>query len=380
MMKRRCLWGALMLLLVCGPGRGWCQDAAPGSFDRGLRLMESGRYADAIEAFSSSLGAGQADSRIYNNRGIAWFYLENYARAIADYDRALDLDPSYDKAWCNRGTARLSQGDFEGGVADCRRALEINSDYAEAYHQLGLAFALFPDRKRRDPALGVRYAQKAAALKEDVIFLDALAAAYDAAGKPKAAVETQQTVIARLTSEGREGHALQPYAERLEHYRRHLELKIRERSRPYTIQVGSFRDRGRADHLIRDLENRGDAVFTSRARLSEKGIWQRVFVGHYQNYYAAKRAAIGLKRRKFKHYQVVKMPLAVEVASHQDAESMAAVEEALRRRGWLAYRMADPAGEAQERLLVGAFQRKDQARELLERLRAAGFKARLATR
>jgi len=63
---------------------------------------------------------------------------------------------------------------------------------------------------------------------------------------------------------------------------------------PYTLQVGSFSRRDRADELAARLGSGGHDAYTMEVDLGAKGVWWRVRVGHYPTAQAARWAKLDL--------------------------------------------------------------------------------------
>ena len=49
----------------------------------------------------------------------------------------------------------------------------------------------------------------------------------------------------------------------------------------YTLNIASFRDKGNADRLRKELEQKGYEAFVEKANIPQKGMWYRVAVGHF---------------------------------------------------------------------------------------------------
>jgi len=63
----------------------------------------------------------------------------------------------------------------------------------------------------------------------------------------------------------------------------------------FSLQVGSFRDRGRAEGAVNEWEKRGYTVFSFSADENGKSHW-RVFVGRFENLADANASATALER------------------------------------------------------------------------------------
>jgi cell division septation protein DedD len=66
--------------------------------------------------------------------------------------------------------------------------------------------------------------------------------------------------------------------------------------RPYTLQVGSFSDKGGAQDLVGRLKGKGHEAYLTAVDLGAKGTWYRVRVGRFPTEHAAKWARLDLVR------------------------------------------------------------------------------------
>jgi len=65
----------------------------------------------------------------------------------------------------------------------------------------------------------------------------------------------------------------------------------------YTVNVGSFRKRVRAERLMKELEDKGYEPFIEKANIAGKGTWYRVAVGRFPSRGEARAFARGLKSK-----------------------------------------------------------------------------------
>lgn len=148
---------------------------------------------------------------------------------------------------------------------------------------------------------------------------------------------------------------------------------------PYTVQVCSVRLKESAINIAKTSRMMGDFAFTSPAYLPEKGDWYRVFVGYYRTSEEAGKAAFALKKRKYPHAFVTKMPFAIQIdiPFHEDIKKVKAYLES---NGCLAYSLSDRISDENTELLIGAFKIKKDAVRFMERLQEDNIKTRLVLR
>jgi len=407
------LYFFLIAIFLLIPGRSL---SVEDWFDQGLYFLKSQRYDDAIKAFSLSIQIIPNDPEAYNHRGTAWFYKGDYDRAIADCTKALELNPRYTEAYSNRGTAWFYKGDYDRAIADCTKALELNPRYADAYHQLALILATCPEKRYRNATKAVALAQKAVQLSPEANFLDTLAAAYAEAGRYGDAIATQKRAITLLNKEGKTDE-LAEYIGRLESYKadkplreqyiaqlqkddkyafKEPEVKVegeqpqqlskgnstpkKQGPYPYTIQICSLRYKQRANRVVMELRKKGDPAFISPAHIPGKGDWYRVFLGYYGTLEEAQKAALALKKRKFRYANVIRKPYAIQVGPSDSDQELKKLEADLRTKGYVTYSIPDRGDNGKIRLLIGAFRTEKEAVRLTRNLQQEGFNPKVVRR
>jgi tetratricopeptide (TPR) repeat protein len=81
-------------------------------FEKGMQLMETGQWAQAIEAYKESLALNTSTPQPYGNMGLCYAILGKKEAAIEAFDKALAIDPNYELAIVNKiHTERLAPGE-----------------------------------------------------------------------------------------------------------------------------------------------------------------------------------------------------------------------------------------------------------------------------
>ena len=110
---------------------------------------------------------------------------------------ALGLQPGNAVAHTNLGGILSTEGRRREAIAEYRLALDGNPDLLEPLAALAWTLATSPEASLRRPREAIQLAERAAMLTSgrDVTVLDALAAAYAAAGQFSDAVATEQRAL-----------------------------------------------------------------------------------------------------------------------------------------------------------------------------------------
>jgi tetratricopeptide (TPR) repeat protein len=220
-----------------------------------MLYLEGRRLDEAIPHFQRSLELNPASAPTQYNLGYALALRGEREEATKRFREALRLDPDYAQAHNNLAAMLQLDGRFEEALDHYRRALAVRPDNIEARGNLaqllsrqgraaeavaefeqvlaartldpqalsGLAWirATAADPAQRNPAQAVELAERAAAAtgRRDLAVLDALAAAYAAAGRFDAAVDAAQAAVDLAVAAGR-GDVAAQFKQRLALYQR----------------------------------------------------------------------------------------------------------------------------------------------------------------
>jgi tetratricopeptide (TPR) repeat protein len=212
---------------------------ALASWERALRLMpdfagDAAQRASALAQAATSDRSADAWRRTlvsaYNDRGVTASGQANAAEAESNFRKALEIDPGFPQSHYNLGRVLASSGKFDAAAAHWLRAVDAKPDYADALFSLAsleaqrgrwgasLRFwldglrsqpdflpalkqsawilATASDNTLLDPARAVSLAERAVQVSAaDHQALDALAAAYAAAGRFTDAAATARKAL-----------------------------------------------------------------------------------------------------------------------------------------------------------------------------------------
>ena len=206
----------------------WFQFTTKSAADRSLLSGQilAKMTAEDIIGYETMLRADPADRELHDDVALLYLSLDRPREAVSHFRRSAELMPSDAAAHFNLGTALSVAGDLDAATAAYREALRLHPGYAAAMNNLGSVLAAqgrtdeaiarfrqavhsdannvqalrnlawhIGQRRALSPALAaeaVAAAEKAATLTQhrDANVLDALAAAYAAAGMGEQAAAT----------------------------------------------------------------------------------------------------------------------------------------------------------------------------------------------
>jgi Flp pilus assembly protein TadD len=185
--------------------------SAPTHYNLGLALSMMRRFLEAEREFQEAVGLDPAHADAFNNLGAMRHVTGDLEGAAAYYRRATTLRPDNAEARNNLGRVLSTQGQDAAAVDEFRAALALRPDMASALSGLAWVLATSSQAALRDPAGAIQTAERAVALtgRSDATALDALAAAYGAAGRFDLASASARAAVDVATRAGAEGQATQ---------------------------------------------------------------------------------------------------------------------------------------------------------------------------
>ena len=160
-------------------------DSAVTQYNLGYALSIRGRRDEAIAAFERALQLDPDYAQAHNNLGAMLALAGRTADARRHYERAIALRPDNLDAHLNLAQLLSQAGESADALAQFRAALAIKADHPAALAGIAWILATAADSSLRNADNAVRFAERAADATEhrDLSVLDALAAAYAAAGR-----------------------------------------------------------------------------------------------------------------------------------------------------------------------------------------------------
>ena len=204
--------------------------SASTHYNLGYALSVSGRQDDAAAEFGEALRLDPDYAQAHNNLGAVLQLLGRADEALAHYRRAVALRPDNIEARANLAQLLSAHGLAAEAVGEFQQVLAVRADHPQALAGLAWVRATAGDDRLRNPAEAVQLAERAAAVggRRDLTVLDALAAAYAAAGRYDEAVATVRSGIDLAVATGRPAVVVQ-LRQRLELYQRGQPYRVPSR-------------------------------------------------------------------------------------------------------------------------------------------------------
>jgi tetratricopeptide (TPR) repeat protein len=206
--------------------------SAPTHYNLGIALSVRGRRDEAVSAFEAALGIDPDYAQAHNNLGAVLHVLGRTVPAMDHYRRAITLRPDNIEARGNLGLLLSAQGRTAEALGVLRSALSLSSDFAPALAGLAWIRATAADAALRNAEEAIALGERAVTLtaRRDVASLDALAAAYAAAGRFDDAVATARAGVDVASAAGAP-EVVARFRERLDLY---------SHGRPYRMPGSKF--------------------------------------------------------------------------------------------------------------------------------------------
>jgi tetratricopeptide (TPR) repeat protein len=202
-------------------------DSAQTRYNLAYALSARGRRDEAIAELDAALRIDPEYAQAHNNLGALLQLSGRADEALAHFERAVALRPDNVEARANLGQLLSNRGQSAAAGDQFRAVLAARADHVQALAGLAWIEATSADPALRDPQDAMRRAERAVELtnRHDVVALDALAAAYAAAGRYADAAQTATLGLQTATSAGQTAVAAQ-FRQRLALYQKGESLHI----------------------------------------------------------------------------------------------------------------------------------------------------------
>jgi tetratricopeptide (TPR) repeat protein len=179
--------------------------SASTQYNLGYALALQGRRDAAMESFRAALQVDPDYASAHNNLAAMLQLAGRADEAVEHYRRAVTLRPDNVEARANFGQLLSARREERAAAAEFRAVLAVRDDYPQALAGLAWIEATSTDRSLRNPEDAIHLAERAAAAtrRRDLTVLDALAAAYAAAGRFDEAVHATEEAADLAQAQGR---------------------------------------------------------------------------------------------------------------------------------------------------------------------------------
>jgi tetratricopeptide (TPR) repeat protein/cell division septation protein DedD len=149
---------------------------------------------------------------------------------------------------------------------------------------------------------------------------------------------------------------------------------------PYAFQIKSYREKDDAFQLGVELTSLGRRAFIGVSRLGTTGDWYRVYVGCFSTTDEGEKMRNDLAADGFEDAFLTVIPYTIVIRPPDHDPSGETLENQLLAKNYLPYRLSARSVNRRNEVLVGGFQRKEEALATLKALQDLGHEARLEIR
>lgn len=156
-----------------------------------------------------------------------------------------------------------------------------------------------------------------------------------------------------------------------------------EEKQPFTVQISSSRSQQQCYRVAAMLRRTGYPAFTASVVLADQGLWYRIFVGSFATREEAEETRQNLEKDEIPDGMIRNMPYAVQIGNAGPLESLKNLRDrltALQHMPYTSYVRETTSNQPQTRLLIGAYEKKEDAADLLAALRSEGLTAIVVNR
>lgn len=103
-----------------------------------MTFQRIGIWKNSIILWNDVLSKYTNNSKVWNNRGVAYSLEKKYQDAMNDYTMALKIKPDLHEGWLNRADARKFLKDYAGSLADYNQLAILDPNNADIYNNRGV--------------------------------------------------------------------------------------------------------------------------------------------------------------------------------------------------------------------------------------------------
>lgn len=109
-------------------------------FEEANLLLKHRAFDEACKIYSELIAENSSIPELYNNYGLALFYLDRYDEAIEKFSKAIELKNDFSLPYANIGLVYLNSGEYEKAVSYFKKALEFDPQNPETHYNLAVTY------------------------------------------------------------------------------------------------------------------------------------------------------------------------------------------------------------------------------------------------
>jgi len=117
------------------------------SSSQGSKLLDAGKYEEAIEKFTEAISEDQSNPTFYYYRGAAFEKNGNMDKAFEDYQKAVELKPDFILPISRTGRIYAKKKDFEKAIELYKKAVELGDQDTTTYYNYGVCLLNLGNKK-----------------------------------------------------------------------------------------------------------------------------------------------------------------------------------------------------------------------------------------
>jgi tetratricopeptide (TPR) repeat protein len=106
------------------------------NYEIGIAFLDNSDFKKSIEFLTKSIEEDPDNSEAYENRALAFYYLQDDFNALNDLDKAIELDPTNQNALVNRALQYSNREDWDKAITDFLAAHEIYNESVDVLENL----------------------------------------------------------------------------------------------------------------------------------------------------------------------------------------------------------------------------------------------------
>ena len=119
------------------------------AFERGVRRMQKGRFAEAVAEFERAVEQNPSDEKSWRHLSAAYFQMGRHADAEGPARKSVELAPHDAAVHCNLGVVQRKQGKWSEARESLLQSLRLDPNYLKAREELDKVNARDPSSAQR---------------------------------------------------------------------------------------------------------------------------------------------------------------------------------------------------------------------------------------